>query len=78
MVKFLSPSLAHSGSGLSITRSMLVSDLAAVLRSIGCCVVVSFEPRRNGRVTQRSRALVIESKTAAGKMEYAWRYRQGC
>ena len=78
MVKFLSPSLAHSGSGLSVTRSMLVSVLAAALRSIGCCVVVSFEPRRNGRVTITLKGPVIESKTAAGKMEYAWRYRQGC
>ena len=51
MVKFLSPRSEYAGNCLSVTRSMLVSDLAAVLRSIGCCVVVSFEPRRNGRVT---------------------------
>ena len=41
MVKFLSPNFAHSGSGLSVTRSMLVSDLTAVLRSPESCVVVS-------------------------------------
>ena len=36
------------------------------------------ESRRSCRVTITLKGPAIESKTAAGKMEYAWRYRHGC
>ena len=36
------------------------------------------ESRRSCRVTITFKGPAIESKMAAGKMEYAWRYRHGC
>ena len=63
-----SPLSAPAGGGLSVTRSLLLNVFSGVLRSLVNCVVVSVS-LDGAFEASKLKAPVIESKTAAGRME---------